>query len=405
MSKFSVNDYDCIGFDLDMTLARYKLTNYNELIYDALSNYLITEKNYSKEILLRPIDVNFTIRGLIADTENGNLIRISPDGLILQAAHGTKWLTNEDIIKYYPDHHWKSTDFFVKAPAVNSDKKFRLLGDFLNLPIALMFARAVDSIDMVQGPQTNYSVLQDIASGMRSIIFSRNLCTNDLGVFPQLKKNSENIYHKCSQRMLDWLEELKSKGKKLFLMTGADASHAFLTAECTLGKNWKKLFDIIICFSEKPDFFTMERKFKALDGFRETENVAAEDLKQGGVYTYGNWKDLKQFLITISSKRSPKVLYIGDNIIQDVYAPNFYCQMDTVAICEELEAEKRVGFAESDHPDKDFIRSTIWGSFFPTEKINETFWFNLIKKYAKICVPSVEYLAKFPVDHTFDKQF
>lgn len=68
---FKFSDYDCIGFDLDNTLARYKVGNMIEMEYDIVSKYLIQKKGFSEKHLSKPLDHNFIMKGLIIDNDNG----------------------------------------------------------------------------------------------------------------------------------------------------------------------------------------------------------------------------------------------------------------------------------------------------------------------------------------------
>ena len=43
---FCVRHYDCVGFDMDHTLCRYKLDAFFEMEYQALADYLILVGRY-----------------------------------------------------------------------------------------------------------------------------------------------------------------------------------------------------------------------------------------------------------------------------------------------------------------------------------------------------------------------
>lgn len=115
MMKFT--DYDCIGFDLDNTLLRYKLTEMVELEYRVLANFLITSKGYASKYLERPMvdNIDFLQKGLIIDFARGNILKIAYDGYICHACHGTKKLSDEEIVKIYGnDRNWQVTSDFCK---------------------------------------------------------------------------------------------------------------------------------------------------------------------------------------------------------------------------------------------------------------------------------------------------
>ncbi|KAL1492678.1 hypothetical protein ABEB36_010901 [Hypothenemus hampei] len=403
---FRFTDYDCLGFDLDNTLARYKVGAMIEMEYDILANYMVDYKGYSAEYLLKPLDHNFIIKGLIVDNENGNLLRIAADGTIIQATHGTKLLTQQAIKNYYPNLRWKATDLFVENPLLTWNgpyaEKMRTLLDYYDVIASLVFARAVDSIDEGSSNLELCKIWPDLMEALH-FMFTREHFQNEKGkYFAEMKAHPEKYYYKCSVHLLKWLQDLRVSGKLLFLITGSNVDFATHTASHTLGENWKTMFDIVISYAKKPGFFTDHRPFIALDGFKEIGAVKLQDLKPGEIYTHGNWTDLKEFLTKYYKKSNPRFLYVGDNLIQDIYTPNVYAGCETVTVCEELEAEGVYGH-EKWHPDEQFLCSTIWGSYFKCKDTGRmTNWYEIMKKYSKFFVPSLEYVATFPVDHKFE---
>lgn len=166
---FSLNDYDCIGFDLDNTIVKYKVKNMIYHEYNAMAELLV-QKGYSKEFLLKPIeeDVDFLQKGLILDFERGNLLRVCPDGTIQIASHGSKFLTREEIIKIYGENRrWKVTDEYCKDMLVAWNgtlaDSIRTCLDYFDMPAALLFARIIDSIDLEKGGvQEKYNIWPDV---------------------------------------------------------------------------------------------------------------------------------------------------------------------------------------------------------------------------------------------------
>ncbi|KAL3289720.1 hypothetical protein HHI36_023120 [Cryptolaemus montrouzieri] len=401
VKTFKFSDYDCIGFDLDNTVARYKIGAMMEMEYEILAKHMV-QKGYSKKHLFKGIEKDFLLKGLIVDNDNGNVLKIAADGRILVATHGTKLLSDEEIQQYYPNFHWEPTDLFAKDPLHTWNgpysEKMRTLLDYFDIVASLIYARAVDSIDEERGkPGTNYKIWPDLLEALQQM-FNRDHFQQGKGVFfSKMKSSPEKYYHKCSEDLTNWLKSLKDNNKLLFLITGAYVDFASLTASTALGPNWKDYFDIIITYAKKPGFFTQERPFIGLNGYKETSPVYFEDLKVGGIYTHGNWKDLRKFLSKHSESQNPKFVYIGDNLIQDIYTPSVHSHCDTVAVCEELQAEGLNGH-DSLHPDKPFLKSSIWGSYFQYKSYG-TNWYQILKDHSKICVPSLEYIAKFPLKH------
>lgn len=398
---FSFTDYDCIGFDLDNTLVQYKVKNMIYHEYEILADFLIA-KGYSKEFLKKPIEEgsDFLQKGLILDFERGNLLRVCPDGMIQIASHGTTFLTKHEIVGIYGEtKRWEVTDIYCKDMLVawngTLSELIRTCLDYFDMPAALAFARIVDSIDLEKGERQNkYTIWPDILAGLISMYDRSLFDKNESKYFLGLKSNPSKFIYKCDQKVLNWLKELKLR-KKTFLVTGSHIDFASLTAGYALGNNWKEYFDVIICFSKKPGFFTMNRPFLQLNGIKETDPVNFKSMEAGSVYTQGSFTELKKFMQLACKKKDPRVVYVGDNLIQDVFTPNKHQQVDTVAIVEEMLAEGT--FYNQDY---EILRSNVWGSYFHTNG-NDTFWENIIRKHSKICVPSVDVFASNSLDHKY----
>lgn len=101
--SFRFTDYDCLGFDLDNTLCRYKIGAMVKLEYDALAKFLVEKRGYDPKYLYKPMEenVDFMLKGLILDVEKGNILRIDSEGRILHGTHGTAELNKEELREYY----------------------------------------------------------------------------------------------------------------------------------------------------------------------------------------------------------------------------------------------------------------------------------------------------------------
>ena len=134
-----------------------------------------------------------------------------------------------------------------------------------------------------------------------------------------------------------------------------------------------------------------------LDGFVETTKIAKfNDLIVGKAYTQGNFKEMLAFMAKVGNKENQKFLYVGDNLIQDVYTPNQYSACDTIAVVEEM-------FAEGDEHDNDdykILRSNFWGSYFHCGGEN-TLWSDIVRKHAKLCVASVDAFCKNDLEYSY----
>lgn len=404
-SLIRLGDYECIGFDLDNTLCEYNIFSSVQMEYNVLAKFLVNEKGYDP-ILLNPLDthsIDFLQKGLIIDFAGGNILKISDNGIILKASHGTKPLTEEEIVTIYgTDKKWHVTSEFIKNLLVAWDgplsEQMRALLDYFDMPASLAFARIVDSLDNKIGETVDMSnVWVDVKDGLVNMYKREHFVDGKGDYFQEIKDNPHNYIKKCDPQVVELLKKIK-ESKLTFLITGSNCDFASLTAETCLGKNWRSLFDIIVCYARKPGFFTGCRPFVKLENFKETDIVDGNDLQLGEMYSQGNWQELFQLFARNVNKKQPRCLYFGDNLIQDIYTPSEYTKCDTIAVVEELTVESKDishGYTKTDNSEK-ILESRFWGSYFydNKEQLN-TIWGSVIKNNAKVCVPSLSVLAQY----------
>lgn len=370
------------------------------LEYECLSNSL-QRKGYPSDKLDQPLNFDYLQKGLILDALKGNIIKLDKNGTILKAYHGETALTHEEIKKIYGEEKkWIASTEFINNP-MNTwngpySEQMRTLLDYFDIPISLIMSRAVASLNQNQ-PPSEYKVWEDIRDGLFEMYKRENFLDGSSRYFEALKNSPDKYLLKTNPKVIEWLKDLKeTKGKAIFLLTGSDISFANFTASYALGENWSELFDSVVCYAKKPGFFVeSNRPFYRVDleKLLETEEIpSSERLKYNTIYSQGCWPTLRNLLKEKSGSLQPKTLYVGDNLIQDVLCPARFADMDTVAISEEMFVE---GVPIKDEVKSVFnavTSSNIWGSFYQLNE-SETIWYNIIKKYSKICVPTIDYLV------------
>lgn len=398
-------DYDIIGFDLDGTLLRYNLQEMTKLICSVLKDFLVQQKGYSPALLDVPFDMDFLQKGLILDGPRGNVLKLSNEAIILRASHGTRLLTDTEIVATYgPERRWEVTNAFYNDPLSTwngpASQQMRALLDYFDMPTALVYAQAVDIVDKEKSAHyapSNYKVWEDLLDGLMHI-YSRDNFSNDKSLyFKAMRAAPKRYILPSSDKLLGWLQELRRSGKKTFLLTGSNIDFANLTATTALGKDWRDQFDFVVTYAKKPGFFTMQRPFLMVDSEAQREVPDSElshqaELEAGEIYSQGNWQQLRTTLAKLIGKeaREARALYFGDNIIQDIYTPVKYGDFDTVAIAEELFLTE-----QKDYPFNSVLSSKFWDSYF-TIGNTPTLWSGFIANYAQICVSSMEQMAQMP---------
>lgn len=381
MASFSLNDYDIISFDHDATIIDYTFEMFI-LAYQLIGEFLYN--NGHPEAILEPItidDLKYVPKGIILDLERGNALKLSSNGKIIVAFHGTKRMTIEEIIQIYgTECRWQVTDKFSKNPicAWNGElsKLIRSCSDYFDLPAALCFLKLVD---LKAVNQNSWSLIMEALNRM----YRRDLFqTKESAFFEAIKRSPSTFIKRYTPKQLEFFRDLQLE-KKVILISGSHIDFINLTASYALGKDWRKYFDLVICYAKKPAFFSESRPFRKIIGNDEGDET--DKLVLGDVYSRGNFGDLETFLRGTSSA-TPKSLYIGDHLIQDVFAPNVYSQIDTVAVL---------------NPDLIVPDYKCFGNFFHHER-ETTFWEKIIQTNAKISISKIEVLMRGGIRARYD---
>ncbi|XP_061391528.1 5'-nucleotidase domain-containing protein 1 [Musca vetustissima] len=406
--EFRIADYDIIGFDLDGTLLRYNLNTMVPLVYELLVKYLVEERGYPRVMLEKPFNSDYMQKGLIVDAERGNILKLSADGVILKAAHGTRFLQDSEIEAIYGKARtWSTAIEYIDDPlsAWNGpvSEKLRSLLDYFDLAASLVFGHAVDAIDEVSQAnenileKNNYKIWPDLLSGLIKIYTREHFANGESPYFKALKAQPEKYIMKTDRSVLNLLRDLKSSGKALYLLTGSNIDFANLTATYALGPDWKSLFNVVVSFGKKPGFFFMQRQFLQVKNLMEVEGseISLQDTltTDGSCFSQGNWQQLKASLsknVIGKDDQQTRCLYVGDNLIQDVYAPFTKASMDTIALSEELLEN------DDNYEYKNIVHSTMWGSYFSVNG-TATLWSKNIEKYSRLCVSTMDVVAGVPV--------
>ncbi|KAL1139211.1 hypothetical protein AAG570_009270 [Ranatra chinensis] len=395
--SFKLSDYDCVCLDLDNALCRYNISNLLQLQYRLLKKQMV-DRGYNEKYFsstLSAEDIDFIQKGLFMDFEKGNVLYLRADGYILKASHGTSAMDAVQIEREYgKSRRWAVTDSFCvnKLSTWNGplSDKMRSFLDYTDCQASLVFAQAVDFVDAAKGRPDRYRIWPDLLDGIVAMFSSGGGYAEAITEFPG------NYLRKCDPQVIEWMKSLKSAGILLVLITGSGESSASKTAAHCLGSNWKELFDLLIFHACKPAFFSEKRPFV---NSKETSQCSELQFGFCKAYNGGNWNAFQDSLAKFCKKSEPRCIYIGDNLIQDVYAPEAYTKCESCAVVEEIAAE---GFCPGGHPDKPFLVSKRWGSYLhDNETSSDTVWGDIVKKHSHMCIPFLESFARKPISFEF----
>ncbi|XP_073238893.1 5'-nucleotidase domain-containing protein 1-like [Porites lutea] len=459
----SLNDYDWIGFDLDHTLIQYKLDYLYPFIYKIFTEALVKDKGYDSSLLQDNFEdlKDFCLRGLILDTQKGNILKIDKDGFILRATHGTKQMTREEITDTYGEKSiWPEINSLKENPSQQSSM-FRVFENYFDLPVMVICARLIDIIDKKNGRLEKYNFWPDVIYMLRHVFNPLNFSDQNGYFFPVITKNTSKFIKPCSKKIIDWIKSLRDGKQKVFLLTNSYIDYTNLLMNFAVGEHWPEMFDVVVCMAGKPGFFKYEEQltqFYEIDGEREGDPV--KQLQQNRIYSRGNHRDFTAFLQKQTNKENLKVLYFGDSMRSDLFPSVVHGGWDVVTILEEMESEglviehllthedEKESLEDGPSPKKpakylhdhieierhkeEVLLSNQWGSFFtdagtaqegPSKDYDpcfnnvldgffvcnkakerremNTFWGDVIQKYSTITIPRIDFITELPLDHEF----
>ena len=125
-----------IGLDMDHTLIRYKTKNFEALVYQYVIDELVANKSYPLEIKSLVFRFDEAIRGLVIDSKNGNILKLSRFGAIRLSSHGTKPIDYSEQKKLY-----RST--YVDL----NDPNYMVIDTSFSIALCVLYAQLVDLRD------------------------------------------------------------------------------------------------------------------------------------------------------------------------------------------------------------------------------------------------------------------
>ena len=122
-----------IGYDMDYTLVHYHADVWEQKAYDRAKELLLGAGWKVEELQFDP---NFVIRGLVIDSELGNIVKANRFGYVMRAAHGTRLMAFED-----------QREVYRHTPVDLSEPRFSFLNTLFSLSESCLYAQLVDLYD------------------------------------------------------------------------------------------------------------------------------------------------------------------------------------------------------------------------------------------------------------------
>jgi 5'-nucleotidase len=310
-----------IGYDMDYTLIHYRMEEWERHAYNYIQERLAAE---GWPVMDLEFDPDLVIRGLIIDTDYGNIVKANRFGYIKRAFHGSKPLDFDTQRRVY-----QRTLVDLNMP------RWAFINTLFSISEACLYMQLVDLLD--RGDLKGCMGYSDLYHRVRRSLDEAHM---------EGRLKSEIIT--SPERFVDLDEEIplalldqKEAGKKILLITNSDWTYAapmlsyafdrFLPGDLT----WRELFDIAIVGARKPDFFSFRTpafEIVSEDGLMREHRGP---LSSGHIYLGGNAALVERSL----GLRGEEILYVGDHIFVDVNVSKSILRWRTALVIRELEEE------------------------------------------------------------------
>ena len=329
-----MGNIDWVGFDMDYTLAVYEQAAMDRLSMEETIQRLI-QRGYPEFIAKLDVPPDFAIRGLVVDKRLGHVLKMDRYKVVQKGYHGLKPIPREELRSLYQArkvrftgarHHWADSLYALSEVALYAGMVHALEARGEPIDYEKLFADTRECADSAhRDGSLPGKVLADIDRFVRR-----------------------------DPRLAQALHNLRSAGKKLFLLTNSGGSFTSAMMTYLLGDampeypSWRHFFDFAIVSGDKPSFFTERRPFVERDDDAGAEATLVSrtisHFERGRVYEGGNLVDLTRML-GVSADR---ICYVGDHIYGDIVRSKKEAAWRTVLIVQELEDEIAAHEASSD---------------------------------------------------------
>ena len=357
--SLSLSNIKFFGFDMDYTLAVYKSPAYEVLSFEHVKRRLV-DVGYPEELNSVEYDPSFPLRGMMFDTERGNLLKVDTFGNILLCVHGFKFYNSKEIRESYPNK------FIQVGGSAAIGRRFPILNTLFNLPECYLLACLTDILDR----QPGYTMTGTGVSG-GSVSISYKSIYQDVraavdwvhvqGIFKKETLEDPEKFIAKDERLPVLLHRMRTHGRKVFIITNSDyeytnkvMTYLFDFPNCqengTQPKQWLDYFDVVVTDAVKPLFFgegTALRQVDIASGKLHIGKFTGSH-QQGAVYAGGNSEVFSELI----GAEGKDILYIGDHIFGDILKSKKQQGWRTYLVIPELITELDVWTKKQDKFDK-----------------------------------------------------
>jgi 5'-nucleotidase len=310
-----------IGYDMDYTLVDYRVDVFERQVFEFARERFLADGWPAQDLVFDP---EMVARGLVIDTELGNVVKANRFGLVRRAQHGTA-----------PMEFSRQRDTYSGTIVDLAEPRWVFLNTLFSLSEGCLYAQMVDLLD--QGRLPGAMGYRDLYGRVRAMVDAQHI---EGKLKDQIIAQPESCVVLDPEIPLTLLDQ-RHAGKKLMLITNSDWN--FSAAMMTYafdpflpeGKGWRDLFDLVIVGARKPDFFTSRAPFFEVVTGDGLLRPAQGPLRPGAAYMGGSAAQVERDL----GIEGDEILYVGDHMFGDVHVSKSTLRWRTALILRELESE------------------------------------------------------------------
>ncbi len=310
-----------IGYDMDYTLVHYNVDEWERRAYEHLQQKLVDQGWPLSDLRFDPTAV---VRGLIIDTELGNIVKANRFGYIKQARHGT-----------VPMDFAVQRRLYGRTTVDLAERRWVFLNTLFSLSEACMYSQLVDLLDDGILPRVlSHDDLYDVIRTSLDETHMEGILKTEIIADPER-------FVELDPDLPLTLMDQRHAGKKVLLITNSEWSYTRAMMEYAFdrylpgGTTWRDLFDLVIVSARKPAFFSTDHPFFEVTNEEGLLKPVVGGPQDGGMYLGGNAAGVEKHL----GISGDGILYVGDHLFSDVHVTKNLLRWRTGLIVRELEAE------------------------------------------------------------------
>ena len=312
-----------VGCDMDYTLIHYDERAWEQRAFEHVRARLLALGHPVEGLVFDP---ELFTRGLILDTDLGNVVKANRFGYVTRAAHGTRMLPHEEQRRVY-------AQVWVDL----SDPRWVFLNTLFSLSEVCLYTQLVDLFDQSEEAFPHGIGYPGLYRLVRDTMNAAHLEGELKAEVIAAPERFVRLDPELPATLLDW----KQAGRLLLLVTNSewDYTRAMMAYGFDRflpdGMGWRDLFDVVIVQAAKPGFFEGQAPLYEVVDPSGLLRPTITPMRKGGAYVGGSARLVEQHL----GLAGEEILYVGDHVYADVHVSSQIRRWRTTLILRELEQE------------------------------------------------------------------